>query len=47
MPANPLTDVVSSQYERWMYPEPIQHLPGWLATNWQRDFLAMHLRPSA
>ena len=31
MATGPLTDVVSSQYERWMYPEPILDLPGWLA----------------
>jgi SAM-dependent methyltransferase len=35
MATGPLTDVVSSQYERWMYPEPILDLPGWLANNWQ------------
>lgn len=29
------TDVVSRQYERWRYPEPIQDLQGWLRTNWQ------------
>ena len=33
--ANPLSDVVSSQYERWMYPQPILDLRGWLANNWQ------------
>jgi SAM-dependent methyltransferase len=32
---NPLADVVSGQYEKWVYPEPIQDLPAWLAGNWQ------------
>jgi len=31
----PLADIVSSQYERWVYPEPIVDLPGWLTQNWQ------------
>lgn len=35
MTTSPLADVVSGQYERWMYPEPILDLPGWLADNWQ------------
>ena len=35
MTTSPLADVVSSQYERWMYPQPILDLPGWLANNWQ------------
>jgi SAM-dependent methyltransferase len=35
MPSDPLADVVSGQYEKWRYPEPIQDLPGWLAGNWQ------------
>ena len=35
MTTSPLADVVSSQYERWMYPQPILDLKGWLATNWQ------------
>ena len=35
MTTSPLADVVSSQYERWMYPQPILDLRGWLATNWQ------------
>ncbi|MCE9631233.1 MAG: methyltransferase domain-containing protein [Planctomycetia bacterium] len=35
MNTNPLIDVVSGQYERWVYPEPIQDLPAWLAGNWQ------------
>jgi len=35
MPADPLADVVSGQYEKWVYPEPIRDLPAWLAGNWQ------------
>ena len=35
MNPNPLADVVSTQYEKWMYPEPIQDLPSWLSNNWQ------------
>jgi SAM-dependent methyltransferase len=35
MTTNPLADVVSGQYEKWVYPEPIRDLPGWLAGNWQ------------
>jgi SAM-dependent methyltransferase len=35
MTADPLADVVSGQYERWGYPEPIRDLPAWLAGNWQ------------
>ena len=35
MSFDPLRDVVSSQYERWVYPEPIFDLPGWMANNWQ------------
>ena len=35
MTANPLADIVSNQYEQWIYPEPIADLPGWLATHWQ------------
>lgn len=35
MSTSPLADVVSSQYERWMYPQPILDLRGWLASNWQ------------
>ena len=33
MTSNPLADVVSGQYERWMYPQPILDLRGWLANN--------------
>ena len=35
MGTSPLSDVVSHQYERWMYPQPILDLPGWLESNWQ------------
>jgi SAM-dependent methyltransferase len=35
MGTNPLSDIVSTQYERWMYPQPIIDLPGWLNENWQ------------
>ena len=29
------SDVVSRQYEQWVYPEPIHDIPAWLADNWQ------------
>jgi SAM-dependent methyltransferase len=32
---DPLADVVSSHYERWRYPQPIQDLELWSANNWQ------------
>lgn len=35
MTTDPLSDVVSSQYEQWVYPEPIADLPGWMETSWQ------------
>lgn len=35
MTKDPLTDIVSEQYQKWVYPEPIQDLPGWLTNNWQ------------
>jgi SAM-dependent methyltransferase len=35
MPANPLADVVSGQYRKWVYPEPIVDLAAWLTGNWQ------------
>lgn len=35
MTDGPLADVVAQQYERWVYPEPIQDVPGWLERNWQ------------
>lgn len=35
MNTNPLADVVTGQYEKWAYPEPIRDLPAWLSGNWQ------------
>lgn len=35
MTTDPRHDVVVEQYERWVYPEPIQDLPQWLEQNWQ------------
>ena len=35
MTNTPLTDIVSNQYARWMYPQPILDLPAWLSNNWQ------------
>jgi SAM-dependent methyltransferase len=35
MTPDPLVDVVSDQYRKWVYPEPIVDLPAWLAGNWQ------------
>ena len=35
MTSAPFNDVVSSQYEKWAYPEPIQDLEQWLDGNWQ------------
>ena len=32
---HPRADVISRQYERWTYPEPIQDLDVWLENNWQ------------
>ena len=32
---NPRGDVVSRQYERYRYPQPIQDLEVWLANNWE------------
>jgi SAM-dependent methyltransferase len=32
---NPLNDVVSRQYERYRYPQPIEDLEVWLAHNWE------------
>jgi SAM-dependent methyltransferase len=32
---DPRADVVSHQYERWTYPEPIQDLEAWLSGHWQ------------
>lgn len=33
--SDPLSDIVSSQYEKWMYPKPILDLGAWLKDNWQ------------
>lgn len=33
--SDPLADAVARQYERWVYPEPIEDLPAWLAGSWQ------------
>lgn len=35
MSADPRADVVSAQYERWQYPEPIWDLEPWVKNNWQ------------
>lgn len=35
MTADPLNDVVSRQYEQWMYPAPIMDLAQWLDGRWQ------------
>ena len=35
MKISPLSDVVSSQYEKWVYPEPILDLPTWLSSHWE------------
>lgn len=35
MPGDPRADVVSEQYERWRYPEPIADLDTWVENNWQ------------
>jgi len=35
MKISPLSDVVSSQYEQWIYPEPILDLPTWLCSHWE------------
>lgn len=35
MPDGPLDDVVARQYQRWVYPEPIVDMPGWLQHQWQ------------
>ena len=32
---NPRADVVTRQYERYRYPQPIEDLEVWLANNWQ------------
>jgi SAM-dependent methyltransferase len=33
--SDPLGDIVSRQYERWIYPAPIQDLDAWLQGSWQ------------
>ena len=33
--SDPLGDVVSRQYEQWVYPAPIFDIPDWLRRNWQ------------
>ena len=35
MSGDPRRDVVADQYERWVYPEPIEDIPAWLKQNWQ------------
>jgi SAM-dependent methyltransferase len=35
MPPDPLADIVSAQYRKWVYPDPIADLPAWLVSNWQ------------
>jgi len=35
MNADPLDDVVASQYRRWVYPAPITDLDAWLEGNWE------------
>jgi SAM-dependent methyltransferase len=35
MTPGPLADVVSDQYRKWVYPDPITDLPAWLENNWQ------------
>jgi len=35
MTDSPLADVVARQYERWVYPAPIQDLQAWSQNNWQ------------
>ena len=35
MTTDPLGDVVSQQYEKWVYPAPIDDLEEWLRGNWQ------------
>jgi SAM-dependent methyltransferase len=32
---DPRADIITRQYERWRYPEPIQDLEVWLENNWQ------------
>ncbi len=32
---DPRADIVSRQYQRWMYPHPIENLEEWTAGNWE------------
>lgn len=32
---DPRSDVVAHQYQKWVYPTPIEDLPSWLGSNWQ------------
>jgi len=34
--ANPPSDTVTKQYERWRYPTPIEDLDAWLQNSWER-----------
>jgi SAM-dependent methyltransferase len=34
MAEDPRDDLVARQYKKWQYPEPIENLEAWLATNW-------------
>ena len=35
MATDPRNDIVSQQYEKWVYPAPIADIPAWLTNNWQ------------
>jgi SAM-dependent methyltransferase len=35
MKSNPTSDIVSQQYSRWMYPQPILDISVWAESNWQ------------
>ena len=35
MTTDPRSDLVTRQYERWRYPQPIQDLDAWLQGNWE------------
>lgn len=35
MKSNPTSDIVSQQYARWMYPQPILDISVWAENNWQ------------
>ncbi|RFZ46811.1 tRNA (mo5U34)-methyltransferase [Mycobacterium marinum] len=32
---DPRADIVSRQYQRWVYPHPIEDLPAWTSANWE------------